>query len=919
MNRQLQLLLLSLAIVLPGCGQVDEAKGPDAGQVVDAGIVAKGSSRTCVHRCKVGQMSCAQGQPWSCGDADKDGCLEWVSEKACGEGWTCHGGRCHAIPCGEGTVLQDGKCVALKCGKGLVPQFGSCVPFPCGVGTRRSDGKCRPYCQHQCETGASRCLEGVPALCGQVAGKGCRVWLDGAKCTSKVFCHLGQCMPRSIGKTTGLTTGGQLRYLVVAAAPSDGNVVYAGGEHGGVRVSSDGGKTWKDANSGLWPVGNYAIAAIAVDPSNADRAFVFAGRHPGSGGIFRTDDRGGRWRELIRDTCASAHGSNRTVGRLIAINAADTDELYVANGACGLLKSNDGGENWSKIPGFTGKWLTGTAYANAAGTILYVIARTHPSTKALGGLWRWNKTGWHELSSEPFETLLPHDDSLYLGTPDGLYRWNQSAAQADLLLANAGCPKPASDWKNKTPRPRVISLAGHGKTLWMATRQHPSWGKCKSPIQLSGVFVSDDKGATFVSSTSVEPSSPWVNSWHEPGKGGFEPHTMAVGPDGKTIFVTSVGGIWRGTVGGTQWKPHFEGLGGFATTDLSVFRDSAGKDMVVTGVQGRDSAIWDDLLKAPTIIKLTIAKPDDRKHAATARLVLPQPRLAPKRFLAVLSANYYTQHKPGHGLLLSRTSFGGGDWEVLWRPGPYIHNIADDPANPDRLVAVLRPGKGLVSKSAAGGIWLSDDGGKTWARKVGGMKKLVESSSFLATNDRAELFRSDKIIYLGANRQGVWRSHDGGASFVEMPLAIHEAGKNKLTTVKANTCERVMLAVDGNKPKRIWLGINKYSGSWLNYSNDGGVNFEVRPGPFVGARAQRLVADRTGSRLIMQLYYHASLSYPGGGPGLWAYDTVAHSWTPAHIDGPEGQGFTTVQADPLVDRGFLAAVVFASPQRLQLP
>src|SRR6266511_5423163 len=74
----------------------------------------------------------------------------------------------------------------------------------------------------------------------------------------------------------------------LAVDPADPETVYAGLREGGVRRTTDGGRTWADC--GLPEPG---VFSLAVSPANG---VVYAGTEPSR--LFRSDDGGESWREL---------------------------------------------------------------------------------------------------------------------------------------------------------------------------------------------------------------------------------------------------------------------------------------------------------------------------------------------------------------------------------------------------------------------------------------------------------------------------------------------------------------------------------------------------------------------------------------------------------------------------------------------
>lgn len=212
----------------------------------------------------------------------------------------------------------------------------------------------------------------------------------------------------------------------IAVAPSAPATVYIGtGEANlrndvlfgdGVWRSSDSAATW--THSGLDGVGS--IAAIAVDPSNAQRVFVAAlGDVYGASqdrGIYRTTDGGTTWTKVL-------YTDERTGGSSIAIDPANNQHLlagmwegwrtpyHLTSGgpSDGVYESKDGGEHWTRLQGHG-------LPAGVTGRIAIAFAASDPKRvyalieSAQGTLWRSDDGGttWtmvnaaHGIDQRPF-------------------------------------------------------------------------------------------------------------------------------------------------------------------------------------------------------------------------------------------------------------------------------------------------------------------------------------------------------------------------------------------------------------------------------------------------------------------------------------------------------------------------------------
>ena len=154
---------------------------------------------------------------------------------------------------------------------------------------------------------------------------------------------------RSIGPA--FTAG---RIADIAIDPSSQSTWYVAVGSGGVWKTQNRGTTWEpifdDEDA-------YSIGCITIDPNNPNTIWVgsgenVSGRHAGYGnGVYRSRDGGQNWENM------GLEGSER-VG-MVRIHPRDSDTIFVAaqgplwsgGGDRGLFKSSDGGKSWRKILG----------------------------------------------------------------------------------------------------------------------------------------------------------------------------------------------------------------------------------------------------------------------------------------------------------------------------------------------------------------------------------------------------------------------------------------------------------------------------------------------------------------------------------------------------------------------------------------
>ena len=142
---------------------------------------------------------------------------------------------------------------------------------------------------------------------------------------------------------------GKIKRLAVRKISGGGERVFIGwqdGWKGGVFFTDSFGDSWRNLESDLrhdkkrnptraWMRGMDRCAALALDPADS-RVLYFTD----SWGVWRSDDEGKIWREII-------NGAPNTVGSDIALGS--NGDIYVATMDNGLLKSSDGGKSYATL------------------------------------------------------------------------------------------------------------------------------------------------------------------------------------------------------------------------------------------------------------------------------------------------------------------------------------------------------------------------------------------------------------------------------------------------------------------------------------------------------------------------------------------------------------------------------------------
>jgi photosystem II stability/assembly factor-like uncharacterized protein len=136
-------------------------------------------------------------------------------------------------------------------------------------------------------------------------------------------------------------------YLIVARRSEDGSIGNEG--DGALYRSTDGAEHWEKI---ALPEGCNGPNGLAVDADNPKRLYLAAwcraaGVHGEGGGIFISDDAGKTWRNVY-DKCQHVYD--------VTIDPRDSKTLYACGFENGAYRSTDRGETWTRLKGMNFKW-----------------------------------------------------------------------------------------------------------------------------------------------------------------------------------------------------------------------------------------------------------------------------------------------------------------------------------------------------------------------------------------------------------------------------------------------------------------------------------------------------------------------------------------------------------------------------------
>lgn len=175
-------------------------------------------------------------------------------------------------------------------------------------------------------------------------------------------------------------------------------VAFAGTLEDGVLCSTDSGCTWVTWNFGLLDL---SVLCLAVSPAYSTDETIFAGTETG---IFRSTNGGRAWREINLPI-----GYEPVISLVLSPAYASDQTLYAGTESQGILASNDGGDNWTRLEEFfTGDPVNNILLSGVPDKIQKIIVLSN------GLLWASHNGGatwtqlWANLAEEgkKISTLL---------------------------------------------------------------------------------------------------------------------------------------------------------------------------------------------------------------------------------------------------------------------------------------------------------------------------------------------------------------------------------------------------------------------------------------------------------------------------------------------------------------------------------
>lgn len=409
------------------------------------------------------------------------------------------------------------------------------------------------------------------------------------------------------------STDGGASWAAVAAVPGTVRTLFLrrllvlAGTAGGIFRSLDGGASWDSASQGvpnpLTAQTAAQTAALAADPVHPWVFYAGISRSGGSGGVFKSADRGGHWRPV------STGLAQRGVLAL-AVDPATPATVYAGTQVDGVFRSLDAAASWRAAShGLRAATVFSVAVDPSRPRRLYAVA--------VNGIFRSGDGGaaWTRLRSDPSGDIAVDPTGVVYALTGTLGLARSRDAGMTWTSIDPGLPGEAA-FALDPAHPAVLFAGGHW-TLARSRRAGAAWSnedmKCMDVQSLDvvartgevyaagfaacqffggGVRRSLDGGATwvdvstnlpgplFVQTFAADPRTPahlfagfWPSggaprgagfgsidhgaSWSRlngPGGGAIGIGAFAFPPDSPSTVYAGADGVWVSPDGGATWS-----------------------------------------------------------------------------------------------------------------------------------------------------------------------------------------------------------------------------------------------------------------------------------------------------------------------------------------------------------------------------
>ena len=506
----------------------------------------------------------------------------------------------------------------------------------------------------------------------------------------------------------GVSTSGLARTDLkgVQVAPGrGGHVVILVWSESRVFRSEDSGATWKEKNSGL--PGGRVIRFIKVGPKFASDGLALLGTK--THGVYRSTNHGSNW------SSAGLDKKGEVAAVLFSPIFESDGRVFAGTTAGGFFRSTDRGATWKE----SNEGLDRHSITAISGSNDFRSDRTLFAGGGQGGVFRSTNGGdkWVEIGTDlvtaevsiiGFSNNYSSDNTLFVGTQSGL-----------LKSEDRGAKWTSISWNLPGGSVQALAIS-------------PSYSDDLT------IFVGLEGGGVYRTFREIEDTWTEENSGLEGTRLRENPMVLATSPvfhntrGDLTVFVGGDNGLARSVLAGSQWVHVFG-----TTADISsvVLSPNFGSDgMVFAGSQGAG------VFRSDARGESWAASNNGLGNLVVRHLAISPSYSSDRTLLAATDGGVFVTNDGGQ--LWNATSISQAASNVGFAP-----DFASS-----RLAFAALAGTG-------GGVQQSVDGGFNWLPITANLPN-VEILSMGVSPD----FASDRNIFVGTSRHGMWVYRVGGAA-----------------------------------------------------------------------------------------------------------------------------------------------------------
>lgn len=577
--------------------------------------------------------------------------------------------------------------------------------------------------------------------------------------------------------------GGDARSLAISALNPDR--VFLGTSSGGLFRSDDGGRTWSfTAQFGF--NSEYALERIVIDPRDSQVVYValWSIDDKNRGALFKSTDGGKSWTSIPAMQDKSI--------RALAL-APSNPNVLVVGALQGIFRSEDAGTHWQNISeGTTIKNVHSLAISPQDANVIFA------GTWHLG--WRTSDGGrsWSALNkgilddSDIFSIIIdPVNPSIvYASACSGIYKSEDSGESFRKLTGIPFSARRTHVLKQVSSSPSTV-YAGTTQGLWRTTDAGTSWRLLTSTAVVVNDIIVDSKETDHVTLASdrigVLTTVDAGRSFAPSNRGFSHRQLQAFLADAntQTLYAGAVndrefGGVYRSHNAGLDWEQIGVGLG---KRDVYALERSPSGTLIA----GTNDGVFVLPIGSRTWRPASTARSAISTKTSTTHTHLRESQANIGKIFHIRAISWQ-----GRELWVAATSegvFSSDDYGQHWTGGPVSGNkdfASFDCKQNELIVANARnaflstdlgqtwqqvslPNRtrlvtGVLFDSDLT-LWITTDLGTFRTSDSGNMWRAVTAGNDNSLLSYVNLISPTHLVALGARRDKVFESHDGGATW----------------------------------------------------------------------------------------------------------------------------------------------------------